>query len=175
MKKITIEQLIAKFKSGVVNGSTFIGIDTATIPILKGGQKNDMQGRVTKLSTGNNVMVFQNKNVNAYQKMVERRLLSEGKTPIFELKPRKWGERIKGTPLIEHKGQFYLEVIFLKPGSVTYLLDGKPIRKELITGLDTNKKEGEQAGLENKVIIRTFKMLSIARITLNKETFIVEN
>jgi len=177
MKKITrkelIELLLNPAVSGI-NGASFIGLDTLTDVDLKGGKSNPMKGLVQKAVIGSSVMVFQNKNSNGYENMVRRRLEAEGKNAeSFELKPRVWGTRIEGTPIVEHKGSYYLEVIFLKSGVTSYFLSGKPIKKDLIQGLDTSKEEGTQGGLDNKVIIRSFKIESIARITINKEVYIV--
>lgn len=110
-----------------LNGATFISIDTKTEVTLLGGQKNPLQGRVTKRMAGANCMIFQNKSSNAYENMVRRKLAGEGKDPeSFELSPRAWGQRIPQTPFVEHNGKIYIEVIFLKAGDVEYLLDGQP-------------------------------------------------
>jgi hypothetical protein len=155
-----------------VNGASFVGIDTLTEVPLLGGKKNEMQGRVTKRTVGNQVMVFQNKSSSSYGDMVQRRLLAEGKDPAsFELQPRTWGERIPETPFISHTKDgdttFYLEVIFLRPGTSTYLLDGKPINKADIVGLKPESAGGEQGGLDNKVIIRSFKLTSIEAVRID--------
>lgn len=154
-----------------VNGATFVGISTITEPKLLGGKKNPFQGRVRKIMSGASVMVFQNKTKNGYFEMVKRRLEQEGKAPeSFELSPRSWGTRLDNMPFVEHKGEYYLEVIFLKSGDVHYEVDGIITLKDQIEGL-TDKEEAEQGGLEDKVIIRTFKLSSITSITINKETF----
>ena len=103
--------------------------------------------------------------------MVQRRLIAEGKDPTsFELQPRTWGERIPETPFIHHHKDgvdtFYLEVIFLKGGESQYLLDGKPIDKKDIIGLKP-ATAAEQGGLENKVIIRSFKLSSIEKVRID--------
>ena len=177
MNTITQKELVALFMNPVVsgiNGNTFVGLDTLTTVKLTGGKKNEMQNRVEKMTVGASVQVFSNKNSNGYKNMVARRLNKQGVEVEFELKPRVWGQRIENTPLIEHKGAFYLEVIFLKSGNSSYLFDNKPIRKDLVQGLPV-KKEGSQGGLvdENKVIIRTFKVASLSRVTINKNTYIV--
>ena len=172
--KITKKQLIELFLNPEVsglNGASFIGIDTVTTPKLKGGQKNEMQGRVQKVVTMSSVMIFSNKNSNGYSNMVKRRLEQEGKdAESFELKPRTWGERIENTPLVLHKDEYYLEVIFLKSGSVSYKFNNKLIKKENVVGLP-EKKEGTQGGLNNKVIIRTYKVSSITGIRINNKDF----
>ena len=154
------------------SGATFIGIDTSTDPRLTGGAKNPHIGRVRKVTTGSNVMLFQNITGSAYDKMVKRRLEKEGKDPqTFTLSPRAWGTRIQGTPFVEHKGQYYLEVIYLHSGETHYELDGVETDPVLIQGLPKKGPEGKQGGLTDKVIIRTFKLDSITRVTINRETF----
>jgi len=150
-----------------VNGASFISLDTSTIPTLTGGKGNTMQGRIMKHNTGASIMVFQNKNSHGYANMVSRRLETEGKETTFKLSPRKWGVRVPNMPIVEHKGAQYLEVIFLKTGKSTYTLDGKAIDKANIIGLKDNAPEGKQGGLNNKVIIRTFKLASVTRLGIN--------
>ena len=150
-----------------LSGGTFVGMDTLTEVKLKGGRKNPMQGRVTKRMTGAQVMCFSNQNGSAYEALVRRRLEQEGKSPDdFQLGPRAWGTRIAGTPFVEHKMKHYLEVIFLRAGSVEFLLDGQPIAREEIEGLDEGSA-GEQGGLENKVIVRTFALEGITALRAN--------
>lgn len=158
-----------------VQGSTFVGLDTETVVKLKGGKKNEMQGRVTKRMVGANTMLFTNSNTNGYQNMVKKRLESEGKDPeSFELKPRAWGTRIANTPFVEHKGTHYLETIFLNSGETEYFLDGKPIEKDEIEGLPAERSTNAEAqgGLDNQVTLRTFKVDSITSIRVNGETIV---
>lgn len=155
-----------------INGLTFIGIDTSTEPRMLGGKKNPFIGRVRKVVENNNVMVFQNKTTNTYNNMVMRRLEKEGKNPeSFKLSPRKWGTRIPNTPFIEHKGQYYVEVIFLKKGKTHYELDGIKTSPQSNWNVVTNSENGAQGGLDDKVIIRTFKISSITQITINHNTY----
>jgi hypothetical protein len=160
-----------------VNGGSFVGIDTLTDVPLLGGKGNAQQGRITKRTVGNSVMVFQNKNGSSYNAMVQRRLNMEGKDPAsFVLQPRTWGERIPETPFISHfkdgNTSFYLEVIFLRPGTTTYMLDGKPIAKADIVGLKPDTA-GEQGGLDNKVIIRSFKLTSIEKVRIDGMEYVL--
>jgi len=153
-----------------VNGATIVGIDSETAVLLTGGKGNPMQGRVTKRTVGSNVMLFTYKTTNAYDNMVKRRLEQEGKDPAsFQLSPRKWGTRRTDAPFVDHNDNVYLEVIFLRAGTSSYYLDGKPIAKADIIGLKDKPEEAEQGGLENKVIIRTYSVESIKAITINKE------
>jgi hypothetical protein len=162
-----------------VNGASFVGIDTETIPTLKGGRANPMQGRVTKRMAGASVMVFQNRNSSSYGDMVQRRLQREGKDPAsFELQPRKWGTRIANTPFIEHEKDgemnYYVEFIFLRSGEVSYHLDGVPITRDQIIGFQEREENPDsQGGLENKVVVRSFKLDSITGIRIDGNTHVI--
>jgi hypothetical protein len=152
-----------------LKGGTFVGMDTETVPTLKGGKKNPMQGRVRKLMTGATVMMFSNAETNAYEAMVQRRLQREGKdAKDFQLSPRAWGRRVAGTAYVEHKGKWYVEAIFLHSGLVQYTLDGKPIDKTQIEGLeDADVNPQAQGGLDNKVVLRTFALDSLVALRVN--------
>jgi len=180
MKLTTQSALIELLKS--VNGASFISIDTITIPTIRKtlGDRgpsvpNPHFGRIRKVMTGAVVMVFQNKTINGYEAMVNRRLAAEGKDPAsFTLGPRKWGQRLENLPVVEHEGQYYLEVIFLKPGQVQYYLDDHIIDPSLIQGMRENVvDETQQGGLENQVVIRSFKFDSITKIKIDKTTFVL--
>ena len=151
-----------------VNGASFLGLDTETAVTLPGGKKNPLQGRVTKRTLGSQVMCFQNKYVNGYASMVRRRLEQEGKDPdSFKLSERVWGTRLPELPLVEHKGALYLEVIFMHPGTVEYLLDGNPVDKKTLNLPEEKVNEKSQGGLDNKVIIRTYAADSITALRIN--------
>lgn len=166
MKYATLINAVAN-----INGASFVGLDTHTDVTLTGGKQNPMQGRVTKRMVGATVMSFQNKNFSAYEAMVKRRLAAENKDPSnFVLGERAWGTRVPNMPIVEHKGEYYLEVIFMNPGIVSYELDGNPIPASAIIGLKA-PAAGEQGGLEDKVIIRTFKAESITELRIDGQVF----
>lgn len=166
-------QLVAAVSS--VSGASFIGLDTSTVVKLTGGAKNPQQGHITKRMIGASVMVFSNKNTNGYEAMIKRRLEAEGKDPAsFVLSERTWGTRIPNMPIVEHfkdgDTKYYLEVIFLKQGTIEYRLDGALIAEKDIIGLP-DATAGEQGGLDNKVFIRTFAADSIMEIRVDGKVF----
>jgi hypothetical protein len=166
MKHATLINAVAN-----INGASFVGLDTHTDVTLTGGKQNPHQGRVTKRMIGATVMSFQNKNFSAYEAMIKRRLVVEGKQPEdFKLGERAWGVRLPNMPIVEHKGEYYLEVIFMQPGKVEYLLDGAVVPANFIIGLKSSNA-GEQGGLEDKVIIRTFKADSITELRIDGQAF----
>lgn len=166
--KYTLREIFAN-----VHGTSFVGLDTESVVKLKGGKKNEQQGRVTKRVTGSSVMVFSNTEQNGYENLVQRRLIEEGKDPTtFSVGPRTWGTRVPNLPIIEHEKdgvkKEYLEVIFLKPGKTEYFLDGQPINKEDIIGLEVKEESSDsQGGLDNKVVIRTYADDSIKKIRID--------
>lgn len=181
-------QLIAAVQN--VTGASFIGLDTLTEPTLRktlpdpvnprraGTSPNPHFGRITKRMIGANVMVFTNKNGSAYEGMVQRRLVQEGKDPAnFILQPRKWGIRVPNFPIVTHEKdgmtKYYLEVIFLKNGTIEYLLDNQPIPKHEIIGLQESEVAADaQGGLDNLVIIRTFDATSITQLRIDGQVWV---
>lgn len=162
-----------------LHGSQFIGLDTQTDVKLRGGKKNPLQGRVYKTNEGVVGMISTNMPA-LYQNMVNRRLAKQHGVDErmmiaeewFKSQTPKWGRIIEGTPFIEHNGQYYLRVIFVKNGCVMSFVDGIPTDKQFIEGYPESKEEAHQSGLNNKVVFRTYKVDSIQAIRLNKKTFI---
>lgn len=170
MQQVTIAQVNEVIQEILadVKGTSFISIDTATEPPLLGGKANPMKGHVRKVQVGSNVMIFGMKEGSAYDNMVKRRLTQEGKDPAsFQLSERKWGTRVEGTPFIEHKGEMYLEVFFVKPGAVHYEHRGQQIDPAFIEGFNPREDTSVQGGLENKVVIRTVKLSNILAMKCN--------
>lgn len=106
-----------------VNGCTFVGFDALTEPKMnktidgKRDNPNPHFGKVRKVLTGQVAMLFSNKTTNAYENMVNRRLVLDGKPAEFKVSKRSWGTRIEGTSFVEHTnkdGEFneYLSVIY---------------------------------------------------------------
>lgn len=145
-----------------ISGSTFVSMDCVTVPVLKGGKSNPHKDRVVKVAKGHRVQLFTNQTKNAYEAKVNRERAAEGKTPDFKVAPLQWGKHLPNSPLIEHNGKLYLQVMFHKSGTTSYEMDGKPIAKDDIIGLPEVKGSGRQ-GLDddNAVQIRSFDIANI--------------
>lgn len=65
----------------------------------------------------------------------------------------------------------------IKKSEMKYFLDGVEILKKDIEGLESDKEEGDQGGLgeNNKVIIRSYKIESLTRVTIGGKTYILED
>lgn len=90
----------------------------------------------------------------------------------FVVGERKWGTRIDGTPLIEHKGEIYIDVIYLKSGESVFRNGGKVVEEDDIQGYTKSKPSAaSQGGVDNKVIFRTVKLDSIVELRINKQQY----
>lgn len=142
-------------------------IETKTSVTLT-GKNNPMKGRVTKVTKGGSVQFFGNTKSNGYLNKKRRNALANGESPetvkAMESKPRAWGHRIPETPLVTHKGNQYVELIWLHaPTTVKYYLDGKPIDKKDIIGL----KKSSPAK-KDSIQLRTMKLDSITKLKCGK-------
>lgn len=153
---MNIELLVNQIK-----GCTFAGLDTFTPIKLRGGKSNPQIGQIFKSNVGSNVMLAAN-----YEAMINRRLEAEGVDQNFTISPLKWGERIEQTPLIFHNDEVYLQTIFIKSGTVSYFQNLTEIAQDSIVGFPTPPQAPVQAGLENKVIVRTYNIRHIQALRM---------
>lgn len=129
---------------------------------------NPFIGRVVKHS------VVEVRVCGDYEGEVNERRLAEGKEADFKAKPLAWGRRVLsegglGTPLIEHKDQLYLQCQVVGVGSVTFLVDGRPASVgELaeIGGFMSEREDGGGQGVDDVVVVRTFKLASIVALVV---------
>ena len=151
-----------------IKGVTFASIVTESIPDMR-KTDNPFFGKVKK--TSRFVAIIGNW---SYENSVKNQFEREGlDVQDIEIKPRKWGSRIRGTSIVEHKGSYYLEAKIEKYLESHYFDDnGNTIDKQLLTPyLKTRSDESStQSDLEKKVILRDIKFESIKEITFNHET-----
>jgi hypothetical protein len=167
--------------------SSFIGLktETAQSSLNKGRGKNTMvesiginPDEIKKLTSlvglvGTGV---------TYQDMVNNRLAKENAdsqiSVTFEASELPWGEWVKGAEkcLLKHNGKFYLRVYCVsnnKP-KVSHIYEGAEIDikdSKFEPWKKAEKSEGENQGLENPIVVRTYGFESIKEITLGGETF----
>ncbi len=124
VERISIAQLAALLTDEkAVNGCTFASFNALTEPdmnkTINGDRKNPNPhyGKIRKVLDNQLVMLFSNKTTNAYENMVNRRLVLDGKAADFQVSKRSWGTRIPNTSVVEHTnkaGEYcqYLSVIY---------------------------------------------------------------
>lgn len=144
-----------------VKGARPATITTCTSAGLKSPMRDVLKTSVT------NVMVNWN-----YQNAVNRLLEKQGQTADFEAQPRKWGDRVKGTPLVQYKGDFYLECKVEKSLSHTYHRpDGTALSDTEINPYRPAKKDHQ--GPKDAVMLRDYKLTSIVGINIDGKRYIV--
>lgn len=166
-----------------LNGNAFMSVDMTTEPKMRktldtddGRIPNPHFGRVKKVVIGASVSVAQNKYSSAYQNAVRSHLVKAGLDPAnYEPKPRKWGVRVPGLPIVVHGDQVYLDMIFHRSGNVYYTLDGTLINKSDVLGLSDTTYESptHQGGLEAKdqVTVRSVKIENLDAIRYNHQEY----
>ena len=179
MKKSNTTNLVTIMST--VNGTSFISLDLETTPKIRktldgeDGKRtpNPHFGRITKRDVGVNARVYQNKNSNGYVNAVKKQMVKEGLDPEdFKLSERKFGTRAENLPIIENKGNYYLEYIVERKGTTQYLLDGQPIDVEDILGYTKPSKPKKSTDKpSNPVPIRIAKLESLVEIRMNKESY----
>ena len=149
-------------------GNGFAHIITRTVPAMR-KTGNPFHGNVFKVAAVNIQAGFN------YINSVNNQLAREGKTPDAEAKPRKWGQRIKGTPLVEHTNKagehrLYLEAKCEKVNSVRYVDgEGNAIDKaDLAEWLqERSAKSSTQANVDKEIILRDYALDSIEWIAID--------
>lgn len=144
----------------------------------RGENKNPYIGRATKRQVSNVFINF------SYENAVNKRLVKEGKEATFESKERAWGERVKNpdtgknTPIITHKGSFYLEAGFITKNApkVEHFLDGESVDTALFENWMPKKSSSSRQGLteKNEVVLRTFKLDGVQQVKVNGTTYVVK-
>lgn len=109
-----------------------------------------------------------------YSNSVNNQRAREGNEEFFEVHPRTWGERIKGSPLVEYKGKHYLEVKVQNVLSTEYFVDGELIDEETIKPFLPVKKPSARQETEKAILIADYSLDNIVAIRLDKAEIEVE-
>ena len=152
-----------------VKGNGFCHLVAKTVPAWAKAKSHPFHGNVFKIADVQVQAGFH------YINSVNNQLTREGKTADAEAKPRKWGQRIKGTPLVEHTNKagehrLYLEAKCEKVNSVRYEdAQGNAIDKaDLAQWTDRPRaKSSTQADVEKEIILRDYALDSIEWIAID--------
>lgn len=156
------QQFIDCLKS--LRGSTIVSFVAETIPAMR-KTNNPYFGRVIKRSRVVGMLGW------IYENSVNAQRAREGSPVDFESAPRKWGQRVTGTPLVEHGGKWYLEVKVQSARSPEYYCDGGPIDREVIAEYLKSADDHGRQELNRPVILRDYAVESIQEFTCGGETF----
>lgn len=169
MKTITKQELIERLMN--TKGTTIVSIETKTTPrLLKTDNpywnKENKQWHLTKLSRVNGIVGW------IYSNSVNNQRVREGKEDNFQAEERKWGKRIQGTPLVDHKGNKYLELKVENKYKSVYLDDeGEVVDDSVVKQYESSSSSKSRQGVEKEVVLRDYKIGSINTITMGGETY----
>ena len=93
----------------------------------------------------------------------------------FDVQPRKWGIRLPNSPLVEHKGNYYLEAKVENVFQTRFTdVDGNELDKQDVLPFLPKKRESTtQDRLEKKVYLRDFKLASIQKFAFDGKIYLI--
>ncbi len=147
-----------------VRGATMVSFIASTEPKLKAGNPFPGLRKVTKIG---GVLNFN------YEKAVNRQRDREGMVADFVAEPRKWGQRVEGTPIITHNGKFYVEAKVERSEIMGYIMpDLSSVDPEEVAKWLPNRHSGRQA-VEKPIVLRDFSIENIRSMKLRKVEYVI--
>ena len=145
----------------LARGCYIVQVKTRTIVPLLGGKSNPLVGKVVKFASVNGCLQYN------YEDVVNNQRVKEGLDPSFVSGERTWGTRLAKSCIVEHKGNFYISVLINRSDAYHYEDDnGKELDKDFVHGMMSEKKEGQNQGVENVKRPRDYKVESITAIKI---------
>ena len=166
---LTRQQLIDKLSQK--RGATFVTVTTRTVPSMR-KTGNPFVGKVFKISKVNGTAW------HIYANSVNNQREREGSVAAnFEALPRVWGTRISQTSLVEHKGNFYLELKVESSLGHRYVNSaGKDLTPDEVERLKPFLSKPRQAATqqtEKEIILRDYRIENIIAIAMDSQKFII--
>ena len=166
---ITDPDMNKKVKKSIKDMSPAELADDLTFPEL--AKDNPFFGLVKKVSRVNGMIGW------SYENAVNKQLAREDKTADFVAKPRKWGIRLIGTPLVENKGNFYLEMKVEKSLDHRYEdLKGNALDDATMAQVQRFIKirpQSQTQGTDKEIILRDYRLSSILSITYKGTCYLI--
>jgi hypothetical protein len=149
---ITVEQLRNNLLT--MKGSAIVTINAETVPAMR--KTGNPYANAVKVSAVNGIINW------VYETAVNRQRTREDLEADFRAYPRKWGNRIVGAPLVEHKGNYYLEMK-VQSARATYLVGNTEVSHNDITPYLRPLSKSRQ-GVTREVILRDYALENIKSI-----------
>lgn len=160
---LTLPQLRKRLRN--VNQSTPIGMTAVTVPEMR-KKGNPFHGRVIKITRVNGWINWR------YARAVNRQRVREHKRADFKAVQRSWGERLEGTPLVEHADQLYLDIKVQQRHVVYRDLETKEeIPWLTIKPFIRPPQKSKRQKLNQDVILRDYHVENIAELRINGEVW----
>lgn len=101
-----------------------------------------------------------------YSEQVNEVRAQENKSQDFIAEKRKMGGVNINNCIIDKDGQLYITTILKSTGNTSYLYNNKQIEKSTFEKFLPIKKDYNNQGIDNKVIVNTFKLENIVEIEI---------
>lgn len=168
MKSISQSELEALFLR--TDKTQFVSFVSVTDPAMRKRENPHPKARKVSMVVG--VVNW------TYSKTVNRQREREQKVMDFRALERKWGQRMKGTPLVSHvtagegETRLYLEVkierrSFLYFDSETH----KRIDEAVIAPFLQEPSDNPRQDLQREIVLRDYRLTSIAELTMAGEQY----
>lgn len=111
-----------------------------------------------------------------YEKDVNQNRAIEGTEQDFQKEGLKWGHHAHGKAIIEKDGSLYLQTIVegYRGGSEYFDEAGNPVNlSDIKPFMPVKKAEAPKQGLEDAVMVRTFKYESILQLAIKTDSLVI--
>ena len=137
----------------------------STEPKLKAGNPFPGLRKITKIGA---VLNFN------YAAAVNRQREREGIVADFVAEPRKWGQRVEGTPIVTHNGKFYVEAKVERSEIMGYIMpDLSMVDEHEVLNWLPNRHSGRQA-VEKTIILRDFAVENIRSMRMKGNEYVID-
>ena len=148
-----------------VRGATMVSFIASTEPRLKAGNPFPGLRKITKIG---GVLNFN------YAASVNRQREREGMTPDFVAEPRKWGQRVEGTPIVTHNGKFYVEAKVERSEIMGYIMpDLSVVDENEVAKWLPNRHSGRQH-VEKTIILRDFAVENLRSMRIKGNEYVID-
>ncbi len=167
----TIPDLV-EFLLNVPTRASFVTFRSRTTPRMRKTDNSywdadSGEWNIRKISVVNGIINF------IYANSVENQREREGlDLEEFKPQPRQWGNRILNTPLVRHKGRYYLEVKVENVVETTYVNsnDDEVEREEIDEFLYSSSQPSTQK-TEKEIVLRDYKIENLEQIKMYGDIF----
>ncbi len=170
--KITRDQLLVLL--AMQSRSTIVSLTAETRPEMR--KRGNPHADAVKIAAVSGVLGCKYANaVNRRRDREGRPENADGSVEQFYSTRRAWGRRVDPSPLVEHRGRFYLDLQRQRILREEFRTpDGATVPRAKIEPFLRVRDEGRRQGLKRPVVLRDFSIDSIRQLRLHGQIYDVE-
>jgi hypothetical protein len=174
--QITTEQLKELLLSH--RGASAVSIVARTVPsMFKTG--NPLWGNVCKITRRNGMLgANYTRSVNRQRGREGRPTDRQGRLLLFSARPRRWGNHVGESPLIEHKGKLYLDIKVERTLELQYRTlnpDAVIARHQVEKFTAPRSTESSRQQVHRQIVLRDYTLENILELRMGGEIYQVVN